>query len=84
MYIVIQSIGRSASQVYQLSFHSIHSDYQFHVKVPDHRMPIYETKERFHRYHAVLDALRRELKIRVLIRVKPDGSGPLGDMCGCC
>ena len=28
--------------------------------------------------------LEEEGKVRMLVRVKPDGSGPLGDMCGCC
>jgi len=76
--------GKSASQIYQVSLHSVHPKYQIHVQVEDHRMPIVETKETFHKYHALMDSLNNEMKVRMLIRVKPDGNGPLGEMCGCC
>ena len=52
--------------------------------MPDHRMPVYESRESFHRYHPLFAALRTTGRVRMLLRVKPDGSGPLSDMCGCC
>ncbi|CAM9131277.1 unnamed protein product [Phaeothamnion confervicola] len=76
--------GKGASQVYQLSFHSIDPTYQVHVPVPDHRMPVFTTREVFHQYHPLMAGLKLRPRLRFLIRVKPDGSGPLGDMCGCC
>eukprot|EP00123_Amoebidium_parasiticum_P012042 comp21078_c0_seq1/m.28394 comp21078_c0_seq1/g.28394 ORF comp21078_c0_seq1/g.28394 comp21078_c0_seq1/m.28394 type:complete len:810 (-) comp21078_c0_seq1:43-2472(-) len=76
--------GKVSSQVYRVSFHSINPNYQVHVPVPDHRIPFYPTKEVFHQWHPLMQGLRREPKLRFLIRVKPDGSGPLGEMCGCC
>ena len=83
--LVLQLVGgKGASRVYMISFHTIDPTFQVHVGVPDHRMPLYESKETFHRYHPLMAALKREGKVRMLVRVKPDGSGPLGDMCGCC
>jgi len=76
--------GNAASQVYTLSFHTVNPTYQVHIAVPDHRTPVFESKETFHRWHPLVIGLQRDPKIRMLIRVKPDGSGPLGDMCGCC
>ena len=76
--------GKNPSQVYMLSFHTIDATYQVHIGVPDHRMPLYEAKELFHRYHPLMAGLRDTGRVRMLLRVKPDGSGPLGDMCGCC
>ena len=82
---VLQLVGgKSASQVYMLSFHTIDPTFQVHVAVQDHRMPLYESRETFHRYHPLMAALESTGRIRMLVRVKPDGSGPLGDMCGCC
>jgi hypothetical protein len=57
---------------------------QVHVTVADHRIPVYESRETFHRYHPLMAALQRHGRVRMLVRVKPDGSAPLGDMCGCC
>jgi len=78
--------GKTASQVYMLSFHTVHPDYQVHVKVGDHRMPKFASRETFHRWHPLFASLEHSAspRVRMLIRVKPDGSGPLGDMCGCC
>jgi len=83
--LVLQLVGgKTASQVYTLSFHSIHPAYQLHVPVQDHRMPTYESREMFHKWHPVLVSLRQVPFLRMLVRVKPDGTGPLGEMCGCC
>eukprot|EP00638_Chattonella_subsalsa_P003142 CAMPEP_0117747068 /NCGR_PEP_ID=MMETSP0947-20121206/8297_1 /TAXON_ID=44440 /ORGANISM="Chattonella subsalsa, Strain CCMP2191" /LENGTH=796 /DNA_ID=CAMNT_0005564463 /DNA_START=100 /DNA_END=2490 /DNA_ORIENTATION=- len=76
--------GKAPSQVYQLSMHSIDPTYQVHIKVADHRMPYIETDNIFHKWHPLITALKENPKLRFLIRVKPDGTGPLGDMCGCC
>ncbi|CAM9226447.1 unnamed protein product [Heterosigma akashiwo] len=76
--------GKAPSQVYQLSLHSIDPTYQVHVKVEDHRMPYIETENIFHKWHPLVTALKAEPRLRFLVRVKPDGTGPLGDMCGCC
>ncbi|ETV72064.1 hypothetical protein H257_12856 [Aphanomyces astaci] len=76
--------GRTSSQVYQISFHSIHPAFQVHVAVPDHRVPRAETKEVFYPGHPLLHAVQTEHALRFVVRVKPDGSGPLGEMCGCC
>lgn len=82
---VLQLVGgKSASQIYTLSFHTIDPTYQVHIGVPDHRMPLYEANETFHKYHPLFAGLRATGRVRMLVRVKPDGSGPLGDMCGCC
>ncbi|RHY32219.1 hypothetical protein DYB32_002748 [Aphanomyces invadans] len=76
--------GKTSSQVYQVSFHSIHPAFQVHVAVPDHRMPRAESKEVFYPGHPLLHAVQTEHALRFVVRVKPDGSGPLGEMCGCC
>ena len=82
---VLQLVGGSAaSQVYTLSFHTVHPSYQVHIKVADHRTPIYRSREVFHKWHPLMASLRVLPSIRMLVRVKPDGSGPLVDMCGCC
>jgi len=83
--LVLQLVGgKSATQVYLLSFHTISPLYQIHVKVPDHRIPQYASRETFHQWHPLLASLRQTPRVRMLVRVKPDGSGPLPDMCGCC
>ena len=71
-------------QVYMLSFHTVEPTFQVHVQVPDHRIPIFQSRETFHPYHPLMTTLRLKARVRVLVRAKPDGSGPLGDMCGCC
>ncbi|EQC40261.1 hypothetical protein SDRG_02165 [Saprolegnia diclina VS20] len=76
--------GKTSSQIYQVSFHSIHPNFQVHVAIPDHRMPRVATKEVFYPGHPFLHALKTERSLRFVVRVKPDGSGPLGEMCGCC
>eukprot|EP00668_Euglena_longa_P046556 GGOE01062241.1.p1 GENE.GGOE01062241.1~~GGOE01062241.1.p1 ORF type:complete len:798 (-),score=309.62 GGOE01062241.1:322-2655(-) len=82
---VIQLIGgKSSSQVYMMSFHSIHPEYQLHIMVPDNRMPFIEPDVVFHKWHPMMNQLRQVPRLRFLIRVKPDGSGPLDTMCGCC
>ena len=57
-----------------------------HIAVPDHRIPIYESTELVHRWHPLFNSLRNAQvpSVRMLVRIKPDGSGPLGEMCGCC
>jgi hypothetical protein len=83
--VVLQLVGgKTASQVYTMSFHTIAPSYQVHVAVPDHRMPVFESKEMVHRWHPLLAGLQKQPSVRMLVRIKPDGSGPLGDMCGCC
>eukprot|EP00911_Craspedida_sp_UC1_P002012 UC1_evm1s1552 len=76
--------GKSASQVYSLSFHSIDPCFQAHVPVPDHRNPVVESTEIFNKFHPLFSTLRSTNRLRMLCRVMPDGSGLLGDMCGCC
>ena len=52
--------------------------------MPDHRTPIAESRETFHEWHPLIAGLRAQPSIRMLLRVRPDGLGPLADMCGCC
>ena len=54
------------------------------LAVPDHLMPLYSSRETFHRWHPLMSGLEAKCRVRMLVRVKPDGSGPLTDMCGCC
>ena len=83
--LVLQLIGgKTSSQIYTLSFSTIHPLYQCHIKVNDHRTPIYASSETFHPKHPIFTALRTSPRVRMLIRVRPDGSGPMPDMCGCC
>ncbi|CAM9196988.1 unnamed protein product, partial [Scytosiphon promiscuus] len=84
--LMIQTVGgRSCSQVYGLSFHSISPSFQVHVQVPDHRVPYFQqTDQLFHKWHPLMENLRAEPRLRFLVRMKPDGSGPLDNMCGCC
>lgn len=83
--LMIQTVGgRSCSQVYGLSFHSISPSFQVHVQVPDHRVPYFQTDQLFHKWHPLMDHLKKEPRLRFLVRMKPDGSGPLDNMCGCC
>ena len=83
--LVMQIVGgKSASQVYSLSFHSIDPCFQAHVPVPDHRNPVVESTEIFNKFHPLFSTLRSTNRLRMLCRVMPDGSGLLGDMCGCC
>ncbi|CAM9188744.1 unnamed protein product, partial [Hapterophycus canaliculatus] len=83
--LMIQTVGgRSCSQVYGLSFHSISPSFQVHVQVPDHRVPYFQTDQLFHKWHPLMENLRTEPRLRFLVRMKPDGSGPLDNMCGCC
>ena len=82
---VLQLVGgKTSSQIYMLSFHTIDPTYQVHVAVPDHRIPVYESRETFHRWHPLMTGLQEKSRVRMLVRVKPDGSGPLTEMCGCC
>eukprot|EP00903_Cladosiphon_okamuranus_P021241 g19514.t1 len=83
--LMIQTVGgRSCSQVYALSFHSISPTFQVHVQVPDHRVHYFQTDQLFHKWHPLMESLRAEPRLRFLVRMKPDGSGPLDNMCGCC
>jgi len=76
--------GKSSNHMYAIFFHSVDPAYQVHISVPDHRMPIFPTKEVFHQWHPVMDGLRRRPRLRFLIRAKPSELGPLEAMCGCC
>jgi len=76
--------GKTSSHVYQIFFHTIDPAYQVHINVPDHRVPIFPTRETFHQWHPVMDGLRRRPRLRFLIRLKSMESGPLDAMCGCC
>ena len=83
--LVLQMVGgKNATQVYLLSVHTVSPLYQVHIKVPDHRMPSNATSETFHQWHPLLTSLRTSPRVRALVRIRPDGSGPLYDMCGCC
>ena len=57
---------------------------QVHLAVADHRVASHESREALHRYHPLVASLRATGRVRALVRVKPDGSGPLSEMCGCC
>ncbi|CAE8620354.1 unnamed protein product [Polarella glacialis] len=76
--------GKSSFKVYQIFFHTIDPTYQVHINVPDHRQPIFPTKEVFHQWHPVMAGLKRRPRLRFLLRLKPMDSGPLDAMCGCC
>lgn len=76
--------GKSTNHMYAIFFHTIDPAYQVHISVPDHRIPIFPTKEVFHQWHPLMDCLRRRPRIRFLIRAKPSELGPLEAMCGCC
>ncbi len=81
----IQTIGgRSCSQVYMASFHSVDPSFQIHVSIPDHRMPIVASTQLVHWYHPIFTRMKESSRLRFLVRVKPDGSGPLDNLCGCC
>lgn len=76
--------GKSSSHIYQIFFHTIDPTYQVHINVPDHRMPIFPTKEVFHQWHPLMNGLKERPRLRFLTRLKPMESGPLDAMCGCC
>eukprot|EP01084_Bolivina_argentea_P035492 65833_1 len=81
----IQTIGgRSCSQVYMISFHSVDPSFQIHVSIPDHRMPIVASTQLVHWYHPLFTRMKESSRLRFLVRIKPDGSGPLDNLCGCC
>ena len=37
--------GKACTQVYMLSFHTVEPTFQVHVQVPDHRIPIYQSRD---------------------------------------
>jgi hypothetical protein len=80
--------GKSSTGVYQLSFHSVHPLFQIHLAVDDHRRPLVETEQFFHRLHPLWAALQSaaDPTLRCLVRMKPLNSaeGRLQNMCGCC
>ncbi len=81
----IQTIGgRSCSQVYMASFHSVDPSFQVHVTIPDHRMPIVASTQLVHWYHPLFTRMKESSRLRFLVRIKPDGTGPLDNLCGCC
>lgn len=76
--------NKSASQIYQLSVHTMMPDFQVHIAVSDHTVAFHAPNEDFHRWHPLMACVQNQPGMRILVRMKPDGSGPLGDMCGCC
>lgn len=76
--------GKTSNHVYQIFFHTIDPTYQVHVNVPDHRTPIFPTREVFHQWHPVMAGLKQRPRLRFLLRLKSMESGPLDAMCGCC
>lgn len=44
----------------------------------------FQTDQLFHKWHPLMESLRAQPRLRFLVRMKPDGSGPLDNMCGCC
>mmetsp|Transcript_34411 Transcript_34411/g.78444 ORF Transcript_34411/g.78444 Transcript_34411/m.78444 type:complete len:806 (-) Transcript_34411:67-2484(-) len=76
--------GKSSNYVYAIFFHTIDPTYQVHINVPDHRQPIFPTQEVFHKWHPLMAALKRQPKLRFLLRLRPSTFGPLDAMCGCC
>jgi hypothetical protein len=83
--ISIQQVGgKSSNHMYAIFFHTVDPAYQVHISVPDHRMPVFPTKEVFHQWHPLMDGLKRRPRLRFLIRAKPSELGPLEAMCGCC
>jgi hypothetical protein len=76
--------GKSSARTYQIFFHTIDPKYQVHINVPDHRVPIFPTKEVFHQWHPLMAGLRARPRLRFLIRLKGLEKGPLDAMCGCC
>mmetsp|Transcript_26919 Transcript_26919/g.60563 ORF Transcript_26919/g.60563 Transcript_26919/m.60563 type:complete len:792 (-) Transcript_26919:179-2554(-) len=76
--------GKSSNYIYQIFFHTIDPTYQVHINVPDHRVPIFPTKEVFHQWHPLMAGLRKRPRLRFLLRCKSMDSGPLDAMCGCC
>jgi len=76
--------GKTSNFVYAIFFHTINPTYQVHISVPDHRVPIFPTKEVFHQWHPLMSGLQRWPRLRFLLRLKQSDSGPLDAMCGCC
>lgn len=76
--------GKSSSRVYQIFFHTVDPHYQVHINVPDHRVPIFPTKEVFHQWHPLMSGLKKRPRLRFLMRLRPMDSGPLDALCGCC
>mmetsp|Transcript_55034 Transcript_55034/g.141672 ORF Transcript_55034/g.141672 Transcript_55034/m.141672 type:complete len:799 (-) Transcript_55034:367-2763(-) len=76
--------GKSSYHVYQIFFHTVDPTYQVHIAVPDHRQPIFPTKEVFHQWHPLMAGLKQQPRLRFLVRLKSMESGPLDAMCGCC
>jgi hypothetical protein len=76
--------GKSSNHMYAIFFHTIDPAYQVHISVPDHRMPIFATKEVFHQWHPLMNGLKVRPRLRFLLRAKPSELGPLEAMCGCC
>jgi hypothetical protein len=83
--VAVQIIGgHLSSQIYVLSCHSVEPSYQVHVSIPDHRIAVHWSQDAFHRHHPLMASLEKQASIRMLLRIRPDGSGPLVGMCGCC
>jgi len=76
--------GKSSARTYAIFFHTIDPKYQVHINVPDHRVPIFPTKEVFHHWHPLMAGLRHRPRLRFLVRLKGLEKGPLDAMCGCC
>jgi len=76
--------GKTSYRTYQIFFHTVDPTYQVHINVPDHRVPIFPTKEVFHQWHPLMSGLKRRPRLRFLLRLKSLEKGPLDAMCGCC
>jgi len=76
--------GKGSYRTYAIFFHTIDPTYQVHINIPDHRIPIFPTKEVFHQWHPLMSGLRKRARLRFLVRLKGLEKGPLDGMCGCC
>ena len=77
--------GRACVLKYHMSIHSIHPDYQLHLPLQiESRSGTAESDAVFHKWHPLMAQVRAVPRLQLLVRVKPDGSGPLERMCGCC
>lgn len=59
-------------------------DQSVRLEMTDHRVVACEALVTMDASHPILRALQAQGCLRMLVRVKPDGSGPLDRMCGCC
>eukprot|EP01062_Namystynia_karyoxenos_P019316 TRINITY_DN17253_c0_g1_i1.p1 TRINITY_DN17253_c0_g1~~TRINITY_DN17253_c0_g1_i1.p1 ORF type:complete len:901 (+),score=293.26 TRINITY_DN17253_c0_g1_i1:70-2703(+) len=82
--LVMRNVRTVTENVYMAFFHSIDPTFQVHIPIKDHRVPYTEADLMLHKWHPLITSVQRSGKVRFLARIKPDGSGPLDAMCGCC